>query len=100
MIAYKLFRKRKDNSLGSLFINRKQKLYLDIWYKAENHPTKGYKERYGWHCCGEPKAPHLSMKDRYWYKVEIEDYQGLKRPLSQGGLWYIANEMRIIEKIS
>ena len=41
MIAYKLFRKRKDGSYGPLFINRKQKVYPGVTYQAEEHRTKG-----------------------------------------------------------
>ena len=33
---------------------------------------------------------------RRWYRVEIRDFKELKRPQSQGGLWYIAKWMRVI----
>jgi len=41
MIGYKLFRVRRDGSLGSLFINRRVSLPPATWLIAESHPTKG-----------------------------------------------------------
>lgn len=99
MIAYKLFRKMKDGSLAPLFINKRLRLELGKWYDSELHPTKGYAVRQGWHCCAEPKAPHLSKKGRTWCKVEIEKYTEFHRPASQGGLWYLADKMKVIEEI-
>ena len=99
MIAYKLFRKRKDNTYGPLFINRKQKVELMVWYDAEEHPTKGFAVRPGWHCCAEPLAPHLSKKDRVWCKVMITQYTEHQRPESQGGLWYTANKMKVLNEL-
>lgn len=99
IIAYKLFRVRKDGSIGSLFINKKHKLPLNTWLECENHPTKGYKERPYWHCTSKPEAPHLSMKNRVWYEVEILDYIEMKRPKKQGGLWYLAKNIKIIKKV-
>jgi len=99
MIAYKLFRKRKDNTYGPLFINRKQKVELMVWYDAEKHPTKGFAVRPGWHCCAEPHAPHLSKKDRVWCKVMITQYTEHQRPESQGGLWYTANKMKVLNEL-
>tara|TARA_Y100000310_G_scaffold186813_1_gene186937 strand:- start:430 stop:642 length:213 start_codon:yes stop_codon:yes gene_type:complete len=43
MFGYKLFRVRKDGTLGSLFINKKERLPIGKWIKAESYPTKGYK---------------------------------------------------------
>jgi len=99
MIAYKLFRKRRDNTYGPLFINRKQKVELMVWYNAEEHPTKGFAVRPGWHCCAEPHAPHLSKKDRVWCKVMITQYTEHQRPESQGGLWYTANKMKVLNEL-
>jgi hypothetical protein len=99
MIVYKLIRKRKDGSFGPLFINRKQVLPIGKWLVAENHPTKGYANRPGWHCCNKPEAPHLSMNGRRWLKVEIKDYYEFKRPKTQGGVWFIAKQMKIIEEV-
>jgi hypothetical protein len=99
MIAYKLFRKRKNGTLGPLFINRTLVIPQGQWLKAEAHLTKGYKFRPGWHCCAFPKAPHLSMKDRVWCEVEIEDFESVVRPENQGGLWYLAKNLRMIGEI-
>lgn len=99
MIAYKLFRKRKDGSYGPLFINRKQKIIEGVLYQAESHLTKGFAYRPGWHCCSEPLAPHLSKKDRVWCMVLIADYTEHQRPESQGGLWYTANQMQVLGEL-
>jgi hypothetical protein len=99
MIAYKLFRKRKDGTYGPLFINRKQRIELGVNYDAESHPTNGYAYRPGWHCCSKPHAPHLSYKERVWCKVDIEGYTEHKRPENQGGLWYTANKLRVLEQL-
>lgn len=67
------------------------------WVQAEPHETKGYAFRLGWHCLPEPTAPHLKMmKNRVWAKVEIEDYEKLYRPENQGGMWYLAERMRVV----
>ena len=95
MKAYKLVKRRKDGTLGPLFINARLRLPTDEWLEAEFHPTNGFKERQGWHCTAEPHAPHLSMKDRVWVEVEIEDYEELHRPASQGGLWFLAQRMKV-----
>ena len=100
MIVYKLFRKRKDGSLGSLFINQRARLQTGVWYDAEkNHTKKGFTYRPGWHCTEEQNAPHLSEKGRVWCVVEIEDYQELIRPQIQGSKWYLANKMKIIKEL-
>jgi len=101
-IAYKLFRKTRDNRITSLFINKTRNLPIGIWMEAHNHPTKGFAERPGWHCTAEPRAPHLKMKlksgeVRVWKKVMIEDYTEFRRPDNQGGLWYLAKRMMILE---
>lgn len=96
MIAYKLLRKRKDGTLGPLFINRKQIIPIGEWLEAESYPTKGYAFRPGWHTTSKLEAPHLSMKDRVWTKVEIKDYKELIRPQSQGGVWWLANYMKVL----
>jgi hypothetical protein len=86
-IAYKLLRVRKDGTLGPLFINKRQVIPIGEWLQAENHPTKGYAVRPGWHVCPQPFAPHLTDKGRVWVQVEIEDYLEFTRPASQGGMW-------------
>ena len=96
MKAYKLFRVRKDGSLGSLFINASARLPLGMWMEAKEHPTKGFQFRPGWHCMARPEAPHLSINGRRWYEVEIEDYRTEVRCAKQGGKWYLARRMRIV----
>lgn len=100
MIGYKLFRKRKDGSYGPLFINRKLKLYPNIVYFAEDHPTKGFAVRPGWHICKTTYAPHLSTKNRVWCKVEFDLKDTLWRPDSQGGVWYLGNTLKILSEYS
>jgi hypothetical protein len=99
VIAYKLLRLRRDGSLGPLFINKAQVIPLGEWLEAEDHPTKGYARRPGWHVAPKPSAPHLSAKGRRWMKVEIEDFDELPRPQSQGGMWFIAKRMRVLEQV-
>lgn len=95
MRAYKLLRMRRDMTLGPLFINRKQVVPLGEWLQAEDHPTRGFAHRPGWHCCMNPSAPHLSMKGRVWCVVAIEDYVPHVRPKNQGGMWYLAQRMMV-----
>lgn len=97
MKAYKLMRLRKNGTLGSLFINKKARIPLDEWLDAEDHPTKGYAHRPGWHCTLVPDAPHLSKKGRVWVRAEVDDYQIVSRPKSQGGEWVLANRIKIKE---
>lgn len=98
--AYKLFRERKDGSLGPLFINRKQVIPFAEWLLAECHPTKGFKVRPGWHCGARPTAPHLSKKGRIWCEVRIRDFWELKRPDHQGGLWMVANQILLVRRLT
>jgi len=100
MKAYKLVRKLKDGSLAPLFINKKIRTPIGEWLNAEYHPTKGYKPRKGWHCTLTPNAPHLSMKDRVWVEVEVEDFEYHKRPESQGGMWVLAQRMNVIKELT
>jgi len=97
MIAYKLFRVLKNGDITPLFINKKYRLPIDEWLEAESHPTKGYKYRPRWHCTSQPYAPHLTEKGRKWYEIEMEDYEEFQRPNSQGGLWFLANKIKIIK---
>jgi len=97
--AYKLLKLRKNGTFGPLFINRRQIIPINVWLAAENHPTRGYTIRPGWHVTLKPEAPHLSKKGRIWMKVEVEDYKEFKRPESQGGLWLLANKIRVLEKV-
>lgn len=100
MIAYKLIRKLKDGSLSPLFINKNSRIPIGVWLDAEEHPTKGFAFRKGWHCTLEPKAPHLSTKDRIWVEVEIDDFEYYKRPESQGGTWVLAQRMKVVRELN
>lgn len=96
MRAYKLFKQRKDGTIGPLFIGTRQRIPIGVWLPAEDIPTKGFAHRPGWHVGREPSAPHLSTKGRVWYKVEIRDFISFKRPNSQGGEWLIAQNMKVL----
>jgi len=101
MKAYKLFRLKPNGSLGPLFINRSQSLEIGVTYPAEDHPTKGFAHRPGWHCTDQPVAPHLKMRlasgeKRVWAEVEIPDNATHHpRPPAQGGLWYLASQLTV-----
>lgn len=97
MIAYKLMTVRKDGSLGPLFINRRLRIPLGVWMKAECHPTKGFAVRAGWHATSSPVAPHLGTKDRRWFQVELRGVSTFKRPECQGGTWMLAQWMKVIQ---
>jgi len=97
MIAYKLFRVKKNGDITSLFINKKKALPLNEWMEAEDFPTNGFAFRPGWHCTNSAHAPHLSMKNRAWFKVKIKNFTIIKRPDSQGGIWYLAKWIKIYE---
>jgi len=99
MIAYKLFREMKNGTISPLFINKKSRLPINTILTAEEHPTKGFAIRKGWHCTSQPIAPHISTKNRAWYLVDIQDFTEITRPLSQGGKWYIADKMTILHKL-
>jgi hypothetical protein len=98
--AYKLLRKRRDGSLGPLFINRKQVVQPGVWLEAEAHPTKGFAFRPGWHCAPQPVAPHLSTKGRVWCEVLIDNFTELVRPHIQGGSWLLAKRMQLVREVS
>lgn len=97
MIAYKLFRVLKDGSITPLFINKTKRLSIGEWLQSESHPTKGYVYRPFWHCTSKPHAPHLSLKGRQWYEVEIEEFEIFNRPDNQGGIWYLSKQIKIIK---
>lgn len=96
--AYKLFRKRKsDGAVTSLFIDKSRPLRSGEWMKAEPHLTKGFAFRPGWHCALEPVAPHLGMKDREWWEVEVCNWKEYHRPASQGGVWLLSEWIRLVK---
>lgn len=97
MIAYKLLSQRADGTLGPLFINKRLVIVPGIRYIAEEHLTKGFAFRPGWHSCALPIAPHLSKKNRVWAKVRISSVTNHQRPESQGGLWYTSKYLTVLE---
>ena len=102
MIAYKLMRKMKDG-YAPLFINKRMRLQPGVAYQAENHPTKGFAERFGWHTTLKPYAPHLSetIDNRVWVKVKLSgETIHYDRPESQGGTWVLCTgTMEILEEL-
>lgn len=95
--AYKLFRLRKDGTLGSLFIDPRVRVPIGRWVKAKSVRTQGFAFRPGWHACAEPNAPHLSKKGRVWCRVTLKGTKVHQRPPHQGGLWYTAQWLRVDE---
>lgn len=102
-IAYKLLRQRKDGSLGSLFINRKEHLPVGMWMRAEEHRTNGFYFRPGWHALLKPVAPHLKTnpknEKRIWAMVAVTEFDVCVRPETQGGKWLLAQNMMILKTI-
>ena len=98
MIAYKLFRLKKNNKITSLFINKTKELEFNVWLEAESFPTKGFAVRPFWHCTEQPIAPHLSEKNRVWLKVEMEGFSEYNRPENQGGKWFLAKRIKILKE--
>lgn len=96
MKAFKLFKVRKDGSIGPLFINATQRVVIGQWLPAEAHKRNGFAFRPGWHATSKPIAPHLSERGRQWFVVELEDVQKVRRPAAQGGTWYLAGRLRVI----
>lgn len=95
--AYKLFRILKSGEITSLFINKTERLKRGIWLEAKCYPTDGYKVRPFWHCTENPIAPHLTIKGRVWVKVEMEDFTEFNRPVFQGGKWFLAKRIKILD---
>jgi hypothetical protein len=93
--GYKLFRVRRDGTLGPLFIGRDIVVPVGQWLQAEPIPTKGFKYRPGWHACSTKSAPHLSKKGRVWCKVSLDGVTEHRRPAAQGGLWFTAERLRV-----
>ena len=93
---------RKDGTLGSLFVGRNIVIPVGEWMIADHSlPHPGLAHRPGFHCCSKKSAPHIKLKlksgeQRVWCLVKIEDFKAHERPESQGGLWYVAEKMKII----
>lgn len=93
--AYKLLKLRKDGSVGSLFMNCRRKLPLNVWLKAESHRTEGFAYRPLWHTVPSKNAPHLSKKGRVWAEVSVRGVTEFKKPKYQGGKWLLAKYLKI-----
>lgn len=96
VMGWKLLRLRNDGTLGPLFINRRLVIPVGEWLSAEDHPTKGYQRRPGWHAAPERYAPHLSEKGRIWCPVVLKNWVLIKRPAAQGAAWYLAEQMLVL----
>lgn len=99
MIVYKLVRKLNNGEISPLFINQKSRFKFNQWINAENHENKKFKKRIGFHCVLYPFAPHLSKKNRVWVKCEVQDFEILNKPKSQGGKWVLAQRIKILSEL-
>ena len=103
MKAYKLLRLRKDGTLGPLFVGRRSVFRVGDRLAAEfNLPHPGLAHRPGFHCCAEPRAPHIKRvlkngERRVWCEVRIYGVTRHDRPECQGGVWYTALHMEIVK---
>lgn len=96
--AYKLLRLRKNGTLGSLFINRRRILTTGEWLTFKRLRPSGFAYRPGWHACLKKSAPHLSMTGRVWCRVLLRDVTKHHRPTAQGGVWFTAKYIKILEQ--
>lgn len=78
--GYKLFEMDENGNLYALFIDKNTIMSIDEWLKAENHPTKGFAPRPGYHIGQIPSAPWLmsadgtykSQRRKHWKRVWTE----------------------------
>jgi hypothetical protein len=99
--GWKLFRLRKDGTIGPLFINRKLVVTTGVWHEAENHPTPGFAVHPGWHATPVPHAPHLKMQlangeRRVWIRVALQGVVEYPKPEVQGGVWLLAKRLKVV----
>lgn len=103
--GYKLFRLRKDGTLGTLFVDRSLVIPVDEWMPAKDlsvmAQSLGLKARPGWHATLTPYAPHLKLnlasgEKRVWVNVALRDTTLYDKPESQGGTWVLANELKVL----
>ena len=79
-----------------LFINKKKRLPIGVWMEAEEHNTKGFAFRPGWHC-----TSHLSStgtKGGVWVEVEVDDYLREQTRVSRWNL--VVSGYEIIKNIN
>lgn len=66
----------------------------------QNHiQLKDFLLEKGGHCTLKPVAPHLSIKNRVWIEVVVDDFEYYNRPESQGGTWVLAQKMKILKEL-
>ena len=95
--GFKLFRVRKDGSLGPLFINCRQRVPVGEWLEAEfGHRRPGFAYRPGWHASSRPEAPHLSTRGRVWAEVALFGWHEYRRPDRQGGVWFLSQWLKVV----
>ena len=101
--AFKLVRKRKDGSLGPLFVERNRVFDPGIVLFANpfSKIPQGLSYRPGFHCCTKPEAPHIKLRlksgeERVWCEVLLADYVKHLRPACFGGMWLVGQVMEII----
>ena len=99
MTAFKLFRKKKDGTITSLFINKSEPIKFNKWLVSKAYLTKGFAFRPGWHCTLKKIAPHLSKTGRVWCEVEAEGFTKIERPARQGGTWLLAKKIKVVKEI-
>ncbi len=106
MKAYKIFKKTKSGvyrpaqvPIRSLSVKGYQK---GIWYEAEDAQPTNLKNRVGFHATTKPTVPHIKIipDQVVWLEVEIEDFETIQRPESQGGTWYLARYLKIIKELT
>lgn len=102
-IGWKIFRQRKDGTLGPLFIDATQRVPMGVPVAARDDVSrKGFAKRIGWHAAFTPEAPHLMTKagtlatDRVWCRVALQNCRKYDRPESQGGSWVLAQTMTVL----
>ena len=98
----KLFKQRKDGTLGPLYIGSKQRIDSKggEWLPFdEKLSKKGFGERPGWHAPTK-EAPHIKAdakgQDRVVRDVALRNWTMFPRPASQGSEWYLAGEMMVL----
>ena len=98
----KLFKQRKDGTLGPLYIGSKQRIDSKggKWLPFdEKLSKKGFGERPGWHAPTK-EAPHIKTEakgqDRVVRDVALRNWTVFPRPASQGSEWYLAGEMMVL----
>lgn len=78
--GFKLFEMDQNGNLYALFIDKNTIMPINSWLQAENHPTKGFAARPGYHIGQIPSAPWLmsadgtykSQRRKHWKRVWAE----------------------------